>query len=55
MPAVPLPDAHGEGIKILVELIQQGDRLDDHVVRTPGIELDLWLRLDMEGRGGWMK
>lgn len=36
-----LPDTHGEGVDIFVQLIQQGDGLDDHVVDPVDIELDL--------------
>ena len=41
VPAVPLLDAHGEGVDVLVHLIQQRDRLDDHVVCATRIELNL--------------
>ena len=39
--AVPLPDPHAEGVDVLVELVQQGDALDDHVVALVHVELDL--------------
>ena len=32
---------HSEGVDVLVHLVQQGDRLDYHVVRAAGVELDL--------------
>ena len=43
MPAVPFTHAHGKGVEVLVELIKQGDGLDDHVVGPAGVELDLWV------------
>jgi hypothetical protein len=36
VPAVPLLDAHGEGVDVLVEGVQQRDALDDHVVLPAG-------------------
>lgn len=36
-----LPDTHAESVDVLVELIQQGDALDDHVVHPIDVELDL--------------
>jgi hypothetical protein len=41
MPAVPFPDAHGKSVQIFVELVEEGDGLDDHVVGTAWVELDL--------------
>jgi hypothetical protein len=41
VPRVPLADSHGEGVDVLIELVQEGDGLDNHVVRTTGVELDL--------------
>lgn len=35
------PYSHGERVDILVQLVQQADGLDDHVVRPMDIELDL--------------
>jgi hypothetical protein len=35
-----LPNAHGEGIDIFVQLIEQSNRLNDHVVNTVDVELD---------------
>ncbi len=35
------PDPHGEGIDVLVQLVQQADGLDDHVVHTVHVELHL--------------
>ena len=40
VPGVPLPNPHGEGVEILVHLIQQRDGLDDHVVGPCRVELD---------------
>lgn len=37
---VPLPDAHGEAVDVLVQLVQQTDALDDHVVDAVHVELD---------------
>lgn len=34
-----LPDTHGESVDIFVQLIQQSDGLDDHVVDSVDIEL----------------
>lgn len=34
-----LPDAHGERVDVFVQLIQQSDGLDDHVVSPIDIEL----------------
>lgn len=34
-----LPDTHGEGVDVFVQLIQQSDGLDDHVVSPIDIEL----------------
>lgn len=39
VPAVPLADAHGERVNVLVKLVGEGDRLDDHVVRAVDVEL----------------
>lgn len=35
-----LPDAHGESVDVFVQLIQQSDGLDDHVVNPVDIKLD---------------
>lgn len=40
IPNVHLPDPHGKGVDVLVQLVQQTDRLDDHVVYTVDVELD---------------
>ena len=37
---VPLSDPHGERVDVLVQLVQESDGLDDHVVRLVDIELD---------------
>lgn len=42
--AVPFADAHREQINVLVELVEQGDSLDDHVVDTVHVELQLCAR-----------
>lgn len=48
----PLADAHGEGVEVLVELVEERDALDDHVVGPPGVELDLCLGCFCCGVGG---
>lgn len=35
-----LPNAHGESVDVLVQLIQQRNRLDNHVVHSVHVELD---------------
>lgn len=35
-----LPHTHGEGVDVFVQLIQQGDGLDDHVVGPVDVEFD---------------
>lgn len=35
-----LPDTHGESVDVFVQLIQQSNGLDDHVVDPVHIELD---------------
>ena len=39
MPSVPFSASHGKGVEILVELIREGDGLDDHVVGSVDVEL----------------
>ena len=41
VPGIPLTHAHRKGVDVLVELVQEGDGLDDHVVGASGVELDL--------------
>ena len=41
VPAVPLTDSHSERVEVFVELVQQADALDDHVVRPCGVHLHL--------------
>lgn len=36
-----LPNSHGESVDVFVQLVQQSDRLDDHVVDPVHIELHL--------------
>jgi len=45
VPAVPLAHAHRERVDVLVELVQERDRLDDHVVGPVHVELDLGARV----------
>lgn len=35
-----LPNTHGEGVDVFVQLIQQGNGLDDHVVRPVDVKFD---------------
>lgn len=35
-----LPDTHGEGVDVFVQLIQQSNGLDDHVIYPVDIKLD---------------
>lgn len=35
-----LPNPHGERVDVFVQLIQQGNGLDDHVVRPVDVEFD---------------
>ena len=35
------PDAHGESVDVLVELVEETDALDDHVVHAVHVELHL--------------
>ena len=37
----PLSDPHGEGVDVLVELVEQSDALNDHVVGLVDVELNL--------------
>jgi len=41
VPAVPLLDAHGIGVELLVENVEAGNALDDHGVDLVGGELEL--------------
>lgn len=41
VPAVPLSDAHGELVDVLVKLVEHGNGLNDHVVGAMDVELDL--------------
>ena len=40
-----IPNAHAERVDVLVDLIEQADGLDDHVVDTMHVELDLGTRV----------
>lgn len=35
-----LPNTHGEGVDVFVQLVQQGNGLDDHVVHPVDVEFD---------------
>lgn len=41
MPAVPLPYTHGERVEVFVQLVQQTDALNDHVVRPCWVHFHL--------------
>lgn len=41
VPAIPLPNTHSERVEVFVELVQQADALDDHVVRARRVHFDL--------------
>ena len=47
MPAVPFLDTHRKCIEVFVELIQESDALDNHIIRTTGIKLDARTRVGM--------
>ena len=47
---VPLAHSHRERVHVLVELVEQRDRLDDHVVDTVHVELDLTARVRVRQR-----
>jgi hypothetical protein len=38
---VPFAAPHGKGVNVLVELVEERNALDDHVVRPVHVELDL--------------
>lgn len=45
VPSVPLAHAHGKSVDVLVELVEEGDGLDDHVVGAVDVELYLGARV----------
>ena len=45
--AVPFSDSHGEGVNVFVELIDQCDGLDDHVVLSVNVEPKFGSRVTM--------
>mmetsp|Transcript_32643 Transcript_32643/g.77164 ORF Transcript_32643/g.77164 Transcript_32643/m.77164 type:complete len:223 (-) Transcript_32643:231-899(-) len=45
VPRVPLAHAHREGVDVLVERVEDGDALDDVLVRAVDVELDLGARV----------
>lgn len=47
MPAVPFTNSHCEGVHVLVELVEHGDSLDDHIVRAINVELHFSSRIGM--------
>jgi len=47
MPRVPFSASHGEGIEIFIQLIQERDTLDDHVIDSIDIEFDLGSRVSV--------
>lgn len=40
-----LPNAHGESVDVFVQLVQQRNGLDDHVVRPINVEFDFSSRV----------
>ena len=40
-----LLNSHRKGVNVLVELVQNGNRLDNHVVGTMNVELDFRARI----------
>mmetsp|Transcript_5517 Transcript_5517/g.13930 ORF Transcript_5517/g.13930 Transcript_5517/m.13930 type:complete len:369 (-) Transcript_5517:34-1140(-) len=40
VPRIPLTNAHGKGVHVLVQLIEQSNTLDDHVVHTVHVEFN---------------
>ena len=57
----PLPDPHRERVDILVQLVEECDALDDHVVGLVHVELDLGAAVAVRQtqlglvRGNWKK
>lgn len=45
VPRVPLTNTHGECVDVLVQLVQQGDALNDHVIGLVDVELNLGTRV----------
>ena len=41
VPGIPLAHAHHKGVDVLVQRVQQGDSLDDHVVHPVHVKLHL--------------
>jgi len=41
VPGVPLTSTHGESVDILIELIEEADTLNDHVITLVDVEFDL--------------
>ena len=44
VPTVPLAYAHSESVDVLIKLVKECNRLDDHVVSAAGVELHLKLK-----------
>ena len=47
MISVPFAHPHREQVDVLVELVEEGDGLDDHVVDPIHVELELGPRIGM--------
>ncbi|MNE76634.1 hypothetical protein D3C80_1728790 [compost metagenome] len=47
MPSVPLSHSHGKSVHVLVQLIEHGNGLNNHIVSLVDIELDLGTRVGM--------
>lgn len=41
VPRVPFTHSHGEGVQVLVHLVQLRNALDDHVISTTRVEFNL--------------
>lgn len=42
-----LPDSHGKGVDVFIQLVQQGDSLDNHVITLVDVELHFCTRIRM--------
>ena len=41
MPRIPLSNSHGKSVNVFVHLVQEGDRLNDHIVGSARVEFYL--------------
>jgi len=42
-----LPDSHGKGVDVFIQLVQQGNSLDNHVITLVDVELHFCTRIRM--------